>query len=53
MEKPEITLDDLYRIKGQLVTELEIAQARLSDTTKKIIEIINNQNKEKVIKDAV
>lgn len=38
-------LDELYKIKGQLTTEIEIAQAKLQQVNKQIVELINKQIK--------
>lgn len=34
-------LDELYKMKGQLTTEIEIAQAKLQQVNKQIVELIN------------
>lgn len=39
-------LDELYRLKGQLTTEIEIAQARLQQVNKQIVDLINQQEGE-------
>lgn len=39
-------LDELYRLKGQLTTEIEIAQARLQQVNKQIIDLVNQRELE-------
>lgn len=39
-------LEDLFKIKGQLTTEIEIAQAKLQQVNKQIIDLINQQEGE-------
>lgn len=39
-------LEDLFKIKGQLTTEIEIAQAKLQQVNKQIIELINQRELE-------
>lgn len=41
-----MTIDELYKEKGDLITQIEIANSKLLDINKKIIEIMN-QPKEK------
>lgn len=36
-------MDELYKQKGELVTTIEIAQAKLQSVNSKIIEIMNNE----------
>lgn len=36
-------IEELFRIKGQLTTEIEIAQAKLQQVNKQIIELINQR----------
>lgn len=36
-----MNLDELYKLKGRLQTEIEIAQAHLQQVNKQIINIIN------------
>ena len=40
-------IDELYKRKGQLVTNIEIHQAQLSDVNKQILNFINNNMKER------
>ena len=40
-------LKELFAQKGELVTQIEILQSRLTFINKQIIEIANNQKKEK------
>jgi hypothetical protein len=37
-------LEQLYRQKGELVTQLEIAQAKLQQVNQQIVEIINKSS---------
>lgn len=39
-------LEDLFKLKGQLTTEIEIAQAKLQQVNKQIIELINQRELE-------
>lgn len=39
-----MTLDELFKAKGQLTTEIEIAQAKLQQVNKQIIDLINKGN---------
>lgn len=41
-----MNINELYRIKGQLTTEIEIAQAKLQQVNKQIIDLINQQEGE-------
>ena len=36
-------LNELYRQKGELTLQIQIAQARLTDIDKKLIDILNKQ----------
>jgi len=38
-----ITMDDLYKKKGELVTQLEIAQAQLQQINLQIQQVFNSQ----------
>ena len=38
-----MTLEELYKVKGELVTQLEITQAKLKQINQEIIAIMNKQ----------
>ena len=38
-------LSELYTVKGELTTQIEIAQARLQSVNQQIVGLINKQNK--------
>lgn len=42
-----MNMDELYKAKGQLTTEIEIAQAKLQQVNKLIIDSINQQAEKK------
>jgi len=38
-----MTIEELYRLKGEAVTQIEIWQAKLVDLNRQIVEILNNE----------
>lgn len=40
-----MNLDELYKLKGKLQTEIEIAQAHLQQINKQIVSILNSKEK--------
>jgi regulator of replication initiation timing len=44
-KEPELTLEQLYQIKGQAVTQIEIAQNTLKFANEKISEVLSKAEK--------